>query len=228
MSRTTTIVMVLLALGCAQSAHQTGRDVFDKTVPKGLQRDIDWRVSFPELQTAASSYEGRTIVLGGIVLNSKRTNRGTEIEMLQVPLNGGLSPTGDRTTSQGRFLAVQPDGLDPASIEKGTHLTVVGTVDGTETRSFDETQYTYPVVQIRRLVNWTQAQRPRYYGYGPGYDYPYYGYYAPYRPYWPYWWGGPYASPYVPYYLYGPGLSAPPPNPSPPPQNVPPQFRKRD
>jgi len=208
------VVTVLLLTACAQSAHQTGRDVFDKLVPSGLQRQIDWRVSFSELQAASSSYEGRTVVLGGIVLNSKRTTRGTELEILQVPLNGGLSPAGDRTASQGRFLAVQPDGLDLASIDKGTHLTVVGTVEGAETRAFDDTQYAYPVVQVRRLVNWTQAERPRYYGYGPGYAYPYYGYYAPYRP---FWWGGPYASPYVPYYLYGPGLSGPPPNPSPPP-----------
>src|SRR5215217_7391314 len=106
------VVTVLLLTACAQSAHQTGRDVFDKLVPSGLQREIDWRISFSELQAASSSYEGRTVVLGGVVLNSKRTTRGTELEILQVPLNGGLSPAGDRTASQGRFLAVQPDGLD--------------------------------------------------------------------------------------------------------------------
>jgi outer membrane lipoprotein len=215
----------VLFVGCAQSAHQTGRDVFDRAVPAALQREIDWRLSFADLKAAPFQYQGRTVVLSGVVLRSKGTKRGTELEILEVPMNGGLSPAADRTDSQGRFLAVQTDGLDPATIERGTEVTVVGMVEGQETRPVDETEYAYPVVQIRKLVNWTHSEPRRYYGYGPAYHYPYYGYYAPY---YPFWWGGPYGSPYVPYYLYGPGLSAPPPKPSPPPQNIPPNFRKRD
>lgn len=197
--------------------------MFDRTVPSALQREIDWRVSFPDLTSEPSQFQGRTVVLSGMVLRAKGTKQGTELEVLQLPMNGGLAPVSDRTVSQGRFIAIA-DTLDPATIERGTEVTVVGTVDGSETRPVDEAEYRYPVVRVRKLVNWTRAEQPRYYGYGPGYMYPYYGYYAPY---YPYWWGGPYGSPYVPYYLYGPGLSAPPPNPSPP-ANRPPQFRKQD
>jgi outer membrane lipoprotein len=231
------VFSILFLFSCAQSAHQTGRALFDQSVPPGIRQDIDWKVSFPELLASPAQYQGHMVVLGGIVLDSKRTNEGTELEMLQLPLTGGVTPADQRGASQGRFLAIESAGLDPAAIDKGTHLTVVGTVEGEKRKPLDETDYTYPVVRVKSLVNWTKAERPRYYGAGPYYDAPYYGYYGypgmypgMYGAYSPWW--GPFRGPYVPYYFFGPGLSGPgagaPPAAAPPPAAVPPQFRKRE
>ena len=212
-------------LGCAQSAHQTGQYVFDKEVPKEIRRQVDWSVSFPELKAAPSAYEGRTVALGGVILGAKRAKDRTEIEVMQLPLERGFTPSGDRHSSQGRFLAVQADGLDPATIQEGTPVTVVGQVAGTVTKPLDESDYTYPVVEIQRLVDWAKAESPRYYG-SASYPYaPYYGYY-PYR----FWGYSPYWSPYGPYshpYFFGPSRA--PSTPSlPPPSAIPPQFKKDD
>jgi outer membrane lipoprotein len=215
-------------VACAQSAHQTGRDVFDKNVPKAMRHEVDWSVSYPALLESPSQFEGRTVVLGGIILKSKRTQAGTELEVLQLPLNGGMAPAAPRESSQGRFLAIEPGGLDPASIQEGMPITVVGTGGQPVTRPLDEASYTYPVLEVRKLIAWNQNAGSRYYAGGPYYNYPYYGYYGGgyygglYQP---YWWGGPYGAPWVPYYFYGPGLATPP--PTPPPQSLPPRLRRQ-
>lgn len=211
---------------CAHSAHQSGLYLFDRMVPREIRKQIDWTISFPELKASPTSYEGRVVAIGGVVLNVKRGQGKTEIEVLQLPLNTGLSPVSDRTLSQGRFLAVQHASLDPATLEPDTPITVVGEVEGSMVKATDETEDIYPVVDVKRLVNWSRIEVPRYFGYVPypyyyGYGYPYYGLY------YPYW--GPYG-PYYPYYPFFPrSFGATPSPPSPPPQEaVPPQFKKRE
>ncbi|MER3423643.1 MAG: hypothetical protein C4293_10820 [Nitrospiraceae bacterium] len=136
--------------------------------------------------------------------------------------------------SEGRFLAVQgAESLDPATIEAGTLITVVGEVKGAETKSLDESQYTYPVLEVKHLVDWRKVMPPRYSGYGgpysnPYYYGPYYGGFYRYYPYGAYWgpFGYPYWGPY--YYPFG-FFSTPSPAPPPPPrESLPPRFRGRD
>jgi outer membrane lipoprotein len=136
-------------------------------------------------------------------------------------------PSDDRTRSEGRFLAVENKFLDPATIESGTPVTVVGDVKGGVTRSLDESEYTYPVIEITRLVDWNKSMPPqdargRGYPYNGGYG----GYYGAYAPFFGagYGYGYPFYGPYYPLLFNHPG---PAPS-SPPPQNLPPQFRKRE
>ena len=68
-------------------------------------------------------------MVSGIVLKSKRVKDRTEIEVLQIPTGSGAMPKKDRARSQGRFLAVKSgEFLDPAVVDAGTPVTVVGEV----------------------------------------------------------------------------------------------------
>jgi outer membrane lipoprotein len=223
-----TLVYVLVFSACAQSAHQSGQYLFDRLVPKDLRQQVDRTVTFSELKESPSTYEGRVIMLSGVVLNAKRAKERTEIEVLQIPSNTSFGPSREREQSEGRFLAVQERGLDPAVVEEGSHITVIGEVKGTATKSLDEGTYTYPVLDIKQLVDWEKTMTPQYAGYGgfPFYGRGYAGYY-PYQ-YYPYW--GPYGYyPYGAYYPYAFGLFRGPsgPAPAPPPsQSIPPQFQQ--
>ncbi len=217
-------VMLLLLSACAQSAHQSGLATFDKFVPTELQKDIDRRISYSEIKAAPQNYTGRTVMLGGIVLNAKRLQDRTEIEILQLPLNAALAPITNRSHSQGRFLAVQKEFLDPAILPKGTPVTVIGRVEGTTVKPLDQANYEYPVLEVKNITDWGRTQYAAHY---PGYrvaPYPYYGGYYPYDYYdgfyGPYGWG-PYG--YYPGYLVVPSRPAPAP---PPPSQTPPQFKK--
>jgi outer membrane lipoprotein len=167
--------MFLVTLGCA-STEEAGNGL-GGTAP----------LTFQQVKSAPDSFKGQSVVFGGEVLSARRMKDGTRIELLQLPLDSSGYPGHDLTKSQGRFVAMQREFLDPATLPYGTRVTVTGEVTGTMTLPLDETEYTYPVVEAKQLHVWSDidqaAPRPRPY-YGPG----------PYSsPYWnPYWRGWPY------------------------------------
>lgn len=158
-------------------------------VPRALQNQVDRTIEFSQLQASPFSYRGRLLVLGGEVLSAKRLKEGTRIEVLQLPLEGSQEPGFDRTRSEGRFLAIQKEFLDPATIPAGTRVTVTGEVTGATTMPLDETEYTYPTLEVKNLKVWPKfARRP--YPYRP-WPYAYWGPYPYWGPYGPYPWGYP-------------------------------------
>ena len=215
----------LLLGGCAESEHQVRKDAALIGIPPELEQRIDSTVPFSALRASPSDYVGRVVALGGIVVKSKLTKEQTEVEVLQLPTSDGTLQTKQRMRSEGRFLAVKKEFLDPATLEPGTPVTIVGEVTGSTVRRLDETEYLYPVIEIKHLTDWSEelSNRSALGNYG--------GSYPPY--YWtPWYWGSPYG--YAPYYspywgfyppVFGARPIAPPPAP-PPPDQIPPQFRK--
>jgi outer membrane lipoprotein len=211
---------LLILSSCAESAHQIQRYTGDIDVPLDLAKQIDSSVNFVDLKAAPDNYVGRVIMAGGVVISAKRTKDQTEIEVLQLPTEGGRLSTTDRLRSEGRFLAVREEYLDPATVPPGTPISVIGIVKGSTTRPLDDHEYLYPILEIKRLTDWTTvaSQRP-----GGGAAAFYGPYYSPFG-----YWGGPYG--YAPYWGRPYPFFIQPRSPSPPPpprQNIPPQFRKR-
>jgi outer membrane lipoprotein len=237
MLRRLSLIVVVYAgtitTGCAQSAHQTGQDELQRLIPADVLSQVDDSVSFTELRADPHQYVGRTVMVSGVALQARRMKDGTEIEILQVPTERGMSPSDRKARSQGRFLAVQSNGfLDPAVIEKDTPLTVVGEVKGVTTKALDEGEYQYPVLDVKQLIDWTEVRSRDRDGDDSSYYGRYGGYYGPWSS-WYYGFGSPFAGPYglYPYSYYGPyyafprGYSVPAP-PPPPPSSVPRLFQK--
>lgn len=145
---------------------------------------------FDQIKSAPDSFKGQTLVLGGQVLGAKRLKDGTRIEVLQLPLNDAQQPTLDLMKSQGRFVAIQREFLDPATLPHGTFITITGEVTGSMTMPLDETDYSYPVIDVKTLHTWTSSQDSNQWRSRP-YPYPYYGPFG--HPFW-----GPYGR--FPYY----------------------------
>lgn len=217
--------------GCAESVHQIQRDPARAGIPSQLEEAIDRSVTFAELKAAPSTFIGRVVEVGGIVLLAKRAKDRTEIEVLQLPLDR-VSAYGEvRTGSEGRFMAVQKTFLDPATVEPGSRIMVIGEVAGEVTKPLDEIDYTYPLIEIQHLVHFESSAAG--YSRSGSYDDP--GYYGAYGwgPYWgaPYYWGAP--NGYGSYYPYNsrrrfiprgvPRRSAPSRSA---PQSIPPQFKR--
>lgn len=134
----------------------TGACSSQGVIPEPLEPLIDRTVSFQEIVEAPESYQGKVVVLGGEVLKAKRLKEGTQIELLHLPLNKHDAPILDRQQSQGRFLALQPEFLDPATIAEGTKMTIVGEVSGTKIEHLDDVEYRYPVVTVKHLYPWVR------------------------------------------------------------------------
>ena len=211
---------LLILSSCAESAHQVQRHAGHIDVPFELARQIDTSVNFVDVKAAPANYVGRVIMAGGVVISAKRTKDQTEIEILQLPTEGGEPSTTDRLRSEGRFLAVREEFLDPASVPPGTPITVIGVVKGSTTRPLDDSEYIYPILDIKHLTDWSVVASQQSGGsaaafYGP--------HYSPFG-----FWGRSYGySPYFgrPYPFF---IQPRPPSPPPPPrQNIPPRFRRR-
>jgi len=146
-------------------------------------------ITFHQVKATPDSFKGQSAVFGGKVLTARRQKDSTKIEILQLPLDRSLRPGYDLTQSQGRFIALQREFLDPATLPPGTRVTVTGEISGSITLPLDETDYTYPVIDIKRVQVWPGSENAalRFHPYmGPG---RYWGpYWSPYWRPWPYYW----------------------------------------
>ena len=137
-------VTCVLLVGCSSQ----------RIVPESMEPLVDRTVSFQDVLISPESYKGRVLVLGGEVLNAKRLRDGTQLELLQLPLEDGERPSHDRQRSQGRFLAMQQEFLDPATMAEGTRVTIVGEVSGAKTDRLDDVEYRYPTLIVKHLHVW--------------------------------------------------------------------------
>ena len=159
-------------------------------------------VSFQTLRENPGQYQSKLFILGGVIVHTKFTEAGYQIEAMHVPVDryGYFEDTG---RSEGRFLALaNKDGMmpDPIVYQPGRRITLAGESVGTRKGKIDEMEYVYPIFRIKQIYLWPKERRnypPPYY-YEPWfYPYPYYYRY----PWWKY-----------PYYSHKP---APPPSPIP-------------
>ena len=135
--------MAVMVAGCATSV-----------IPETLEPQIDNAVTFNQIVESPDSYRGKVVVLGGEILKAKALKGGTQLEVLQLPLDSDQEPVTDRMESRGRFLAVQKEFLDPATIAEGTRVTVVGEVTGSTVDKMDEADYRFPTLNVKHLHRW--------------------------------------------------------------------------
>ena len=132
---------------------------------------VDQRIRFEQILENPEAYEGRTVLLGGEIIEAQNLEEKTLLLVVQRPLCYRDRPCtgGD---SEGRFIVSTPAFLDPAIFRTGRKITVVGSVEGKEVRPLDEIEYSYPVISERELYLWPSeeyATQPRvYFGIGVG------------------------------------------------------------
>lgn len=143
-------------------------------------------VSYLEIAKDPERFKGKLIIVGGEIIASRNLKEGTEIEVLQKPLDRTGRPT-EMDISEGRFLILHPGYLDTAIYSRGRSITVAGIVKGKKTLPLGEIEYTYTVIEPKELHLW-EKKVERYYIYYEPLWYPYW--------YWPY----PYRR--IPYFLY--------------------------
>jgi outer membrane lipoprotein len=177
------LLMMQVTVGCSLLRSSPFDQSLEGQVPAG--------VVFSQVVQDPSVHRGQIIKVGGVVLSAKRFADRTEIMVLQIPLDDDAVPEWDRTESQGRFIATQPTFLDPATLPKGTRLTVIGEITGQAAVQVDEEERVYPVLTIKALKVWP-VMPWSVYGYRPYWGaYPYYGsYWGPGR-----YWGSPWGFP---------------------------------
>lgn len=172
----TTVLLLALALtGCAHS------------ILKGTLKEVDKGISYENLRKDAENYKGKTVLLGGVIINTENKKEGTLLEIYQTGLDCYGEPI-NTDVSQGRFLAMYNKFLDSEIYRSGRKVTVVGVMQGVETMKLDEIDYDYPYLMINEIHLWKEEQPPVF---GPYY-----------RDYWGSRWWDPWYQWYYPYGIY--------------------------
>jgi outer membrane lipoprotein len=202
-------VLILILFSCAP--------VLNREYMKEGSREVSFRL----LRENPAQYQGRLFILGGVIVRTKFTAAGSQIEAMHVPVDGS-GYFKEQGSSEGRFLAVLPgDGtmLDPEVYERGRRVTLAGEFVELRKGKIDEMEYVFPVFRIIQIYLWPEEipyyPAPYYYYDFWFYPYPYY--------YWGPWWQYPYYYRHYPAPVY---RRTPPPD-QPPPRSPEPRPRPR-
>ena len=118
---------------------------------------IDYSAGFSVVQEHPENFRDNYVLWGGQVIGITNRSNGSEITVVQIPLDTDSYPM-DINQSKGRFIAKNGGFLDPEIYDKKSRITVIGQVTGKETRLVGETQYTYPILDIKQIHVWEGYQ----------------------------------------------------------------------
>jgi len=170
-----------IALLCFIAGACQSKDV----IPDRLEGRVDRDLRYSDIKGHPDDYRGKLMLAGGKVLSAKRTQEGTRLEVLQIPLSEDLMPISQDTESKGRFVVIDRGDQvsDPAVFnDEKKRVTVVGEVLGTTTIQIDEVQQQVPELKMKHVTVWdwdrTRSGYAPYYGYGYPYAWGYRGYYG--------------------------------------------------
>jgi outer membrane lipoprotein len=160
----------------ASCAHIISQEYHEQAV-----RDV----SFRKMLASPDAYFNRIFILGGIIAGTTNIKGGSEIEVVQTPVNRYGSII-DPDISEGRFLIISKKQLDPLIYKKGRYITLAGKLTGTRTGSLVDVDFKYPLFEAEELYLWREERNYRPYYYDYYYEPFYYPYsYNWYYPYWP-------------------------------------------
>ena len=174
-------IALCLLSGCV---HAVSRDVLE---------EVDREITFSALIEDPAAYQGRVVLLGGVIVKTVNKQEGTLLEVYQTNLDREGRPT-DIDRSEGRFLGLYQGFLDSEIYKQGRQVTIAGTVQGEKVQLLGEIDYRYPYLLIKELHLWEEEEPVQYepYPWGLWYDpwYPsgFWGWYPwwhyRYDPYW--------------------------------------------
>jgi outer membrane lipoprotein len=98
-------------------------------ISKQIRDESEPSVAFKTLVEHADKYVGKTVILGGYILEVENQPDKTLISVLQTPLTFQDYPT-SRARSEGKFLVLYKAFLDPEIYKKDIKITVAGRVMG--------------------------------------------------------------------------------------------------
>ena len=118
-------------------------------------------VHFKTLLSEADQYIGDTVIIGGYILETKNSKEESTLLVLQSPLGHRQEPkTKDHT--EGRFIVVHKEFLEPEIYSKDRKITVAGVVAGMVKVKIDGFSYPHLKIRSREIFLWPEKQRPFY------------------------------------------------------------------
>jgi len=138
---TTLSTVLLLAAGCANPFSQD------------LLAQVEKNVTYQAFQDEPEKYNGKLLMFGGEIVDTKNLEDGAAIVVRQQPLSADGRPKW-AAQSGGQFLILSKAFLDLGAFRRGRSITVIGEVDGSKPMPLRGTEYWYPLLVAKQLYLW--------------------------------------------------------------------------
>ncbi len=126
--------------------------------PRFDARDTDRAVTPKAAVAEQAIAKGKTVIWGGVILNTVNLRDSTRLEVLAYPLDGNQKPK-LAETPLGRFIVGYAGYLEPADYAEGRVVTVRGTIGGITQGRIGETDYTYPLLTSGQIYLWPRGSQ---------------------------------------------------------------------
>lgn len=153
-------------------------------IPPDIRQSLEGAPGVAEVHEQPNLYRSQKIRWGGVILQTENKAKVSSITIVAFPLGRRGNPQlSDQ--SEGRFIAVINEFVEPLVYGRDREITVTGTLVGTQTAKVGEFSYQYPVVDVENYYLWPpkaeieEKNCPSYWRYDP-WLYPYYPYYPRY------------------------------------------------
>jgi outer membrane lipoprotein len=134
-------IMTLVLVGCS-------------SVPDELATENeDALVGYKVAKHQGEKVVGDPARWGGVIADVRNAEDHTVLEVVSFPLKRWARPEVS-DNSQGRFLAVVNDFIDPGVYKKGRAISFVGQIGETQQGKIGEYVYTYPVIEATGYYLW--------------------------------------------------------------------------
>jgi outer membrane lipoprotein len=124
-------------------------------------KTVDRDVRFEDLQKNPTAFEGKSMLLGGVIIETQTLSGKTILVVSQRELDSSQKPVAN-DKSQGRFMISAMEFLDPAIYRKGRKITVIGRVTGEVVQPVEDVvPYRYPLILKTSLHLWPVEENMR-------------------------------------------------------------------
>lgn len=138
-SLTVCMVMLIGILGgCTHVMSQEKLALVDRSIP------------YSDIKKNPESLAGKNVLVGGIITGIQSNGDVMQLEVLQLELLDNGVPD-ERSPSEGRFLAVSGELLDPALYRSGMLVTIIGEIKGQKVLNSGGKDYHYPLVSAKEI-----------------------------------------------------------------------------
>lgn len=124
-------------------------------ISEQVRSEAETGVPFKTLLDRAEDYKGRTVILGGYILQTENLASQTVLKVLQVPFRVGEDPD-SRDLTRGRFAVYVNGFLDPEVYARDRAVTVAGTVIGVDVEQIGGRQFPYLKLVNREIYLWPE------------------------------------------------------------------------
>jgi len=154
-------------------------------IPPEIKQPVQGSPSVAQVRQQADVYLSQKVRWGGVILQTENKQNTSRLSIIAFPLSDHGQPQ-ISDESPGRFIALVDEFLEPLVYSREREITVIGSLQRTETIKVGEFPYEYPVIKVEHYYLWPPRSEV------DDWDYP------------PYWWYDPWYRPYYPYYPWHP------------------------